>query len=56
MAHDDKIQMPSSMGGIVRYDSDSHSKFEIRPGTVVIITIAVIVIMIALNMSGLLGL
>ena len=41
---DDRIQMPSSGGGIVRYFDDYRSKIEFGPKVVVGIIIAVIVV------------
>lgn len=40
----ERIHMPQSGGGIVRYTDDSKSKIEIKPWTVVIMIIVVIVI------------
>lgn len=48
----DKIQMPSSMGGLVRYFDEYKSKLTIKPGSVIIITIAIIIIMIFLSAYG----
>jgi len=45
----DKIQMPSGMGGLVRYFDDYKSKIEFKPGHIIIITIVVIMIMIILH-------
>ncbi len=49
MARDDKISMPSSMGGIVRYFDDYKSKIELKPGHVVILVILVMVMEILLH-------
>ncbi len=46
---DDRIQMPSGMGGLVRYFEDYQSKIEFKPVWVVVIIIAVIVIEILLH-------
>ena len=48
----DKIQMPSGMGGLVRYFDEYRSKIEFKPGHIIIICIAVIIIMILLHMFG----
>ncbi|MBM3200403.1 preprotein translocase subunit Sec61beta [Candidatus Woesearchaeota archaeon] len=46
----DKIQMPSSGGGIVRYFDDYKSKIEFAPIVVVIAIIVIILLEIYLNM------
>ena len=48
----EKIQMTSSMGGLVRYFDEYKSKISIRPGHVVILAIVIIVIMILLHAYG----
>ncbi|MBS3109498.1 preprotein translocase subunit Sec61beta [Candidatus Woesearchaeota archaeon] len=52
MSKDNKIQMPSGMGGLVRYFDEYKSKLEISPGTVIILTILVAILMILLNAYG----
>ena len=52
MAKNDKVQMPSSMGGIVRYYDDYKSKIQIRPGHVVLLAILVMIIEILLHTFG----
>ena len=47
-----KIQMPSGMGGLVRYFDEYKSKITFKPGHVVVICIIVIIIMILLNAYG----
>ena len=49
---DDRIQMPSSMGGLVRYSEDSGSKLKFKPGHVIIICVVLIVIMVFLYSYG----
>ena len=39
----DKITMPTSTAGITRYFDDYKSKIEIKPGTVIILTIVVVI-------------
>lgn len=53
-----KVSMPSSMGGLVRYFDEYKSKFEIKPGHVIILIVVVIIIEIILHWkgAGLLGL
>ncbi|MBN1157386.1 preprotein translocase subunit Sec61beta [Candidatus Woesearchaeota archaeon] len=52
MAKDNKIQMPSGMGGIVRYFDDYKSKIEIKPGHVLVLIVLIIIIMLFLNTYG----
>jgi len=47
-----KIQMPSGMGGLVRYFDEYRSKIEFKPGHIVIMCIVVIIIMLILHMWG----
>lgn len=46
---DDRIQMPSGMGGLVRYFEDYKSKIEFKPVWVVVFIIGVILIEILLH-------
>ncbi len=55
MAQDNKIQMPSSMGGIVRYFDDYKSKIELKPGHVILLALLVMLIEILLHASSRLG-
>ena len=48
----DKVSMPSSMGGLVRYFDEYKSNISFRPGHVVILAIVIIVIMILLHAYG----
>ena len=48
----DKIQMPSGMGGLVRYFDEYRSKITLKPGHVVVLCIVVIIIMIILLAYG----
>ena len=48
----DKIQLPSGMGGLVRYYEEYKSKIEFRPGTVILFIILVILIEILLHVYG----
>lgn len=45
----DKISMPSSMGGLLRYFDESRSKIRLSPMVVVVICLTVIVLGIILN-------
>ena len=48
----DKISMPSGMGGLVRYFDEYHSKIKFKPGHVIIICVVLIVIMVFLYSYG----
>jgi len=48
----DRIQMPSGMGGLVRYFDEYKSKIEFKPGHIIILCIAIIIIMILLYSYG----
>ena len=48
----DRISMPSGMGGLVRYFDEYKSKIKFKPGHIVILSIVVIVIMIFLYSYG----
>ena len=48
----EKISMPQSGGGLVRYFDDYKSKFEISPMAVVYMIIAVIIIEILIHALG----
>ncbi len=48
----DKISMPSGMGGLVRYFDEYKSKIRIKPGHIIIMVIVVIMIMIFLYTYG----
>jgi preprotein translocase subunit Sec61beta len=47
-----KISMPSGMGGLVRYFDEYKSKIEFKPGHIIVLCIAVIVIMVFLYSYG----
>ena len=44
--------MPSSMGGLVSYGGDYHSKLTFKPAYVVVLCIVMMVIAILLHMYG----
>lgn len=48
MAKDNKIQMPSGFGGLMRYQDEYESKFNLTPVHVVMFIIIIIGIRIAL--------
>ena len=48
----DKVSMPSGMGGLVRYFEEYHSKIRLKPGHIIVLSIVIIVIMIVLYSYG----
>ena len=49
---DNKIRMPLSSGGLLRYSDESKSKIMIKPTVVVVMIVIVIVIEFILHTSG----
>jgi preprotein translocase subunit Sec61beta len=49
---DNKISMPSGMGGLVRYFDEYKSKFQFKPGHIIVIVVIVILIEILLHWQG----
>ena len=52
MSKPDKVQMPSTQGGLVRYFDDAQSKITIKPGHIIILVIIVILIEALLHLQG----
>jgi len=48
----DRISMPSGMGGLVRYFDEYKSKIEFKPGHIIVLCIVVMIIMIFLYNFG----
>lgn len=48
----DRVSMPSGIGGLVRYFDEYKSKIKLKPGHIVIMCILVIVIMLVLYNYG----
>ena len=48
----DKISMPSGMGGLVRYFDEYQSKIKFKPGHIIVLCVVVIVIMLFLYTYG----
>ncbi len=46
------MQMPSGMGGLVRYFDEYKSKIEFKPGHIIILCVVVIAIMVFLYTYG----
>ena len=47
-----KIQMPSGMGGLVRYFDEYKSKITFKPGHIIVLCVVVIIIMMILHLYG----
>jgi preprotein translocase subunit Sec61beta len=48
----DKISMPSGMGGLVRYFDEYKSNIKFKPGHILILCVLVIILMIFLHSYG----
>lgn len=48
----DKISMPSGIGGLVRYFDEYKSKIKFKPGHIIVLCVIVILIMIFLHSYG----
>lgn len=48
----ERIQMPSTSGGVVRYFDDYKSKVRIKPGYVVVLVLLVVVLSLLLHVFG----
>ena len=48
----EKMQMPSGMGGLVRYFDDYKSKIEFKPSLVVVMIVLIIIFEIILHKLG----
>ena len=53
---DNKIQMPQSSGGIVRYFDEFKSKIEFGPWTIIVIIMVIVILEIILHQTNLFGL
>ncbi len=52
MARDNRISMPSGIGGLTRYFDEYKSKIEFKPGHVIILIVVVIILEILLYSFG----
>ncbi|HJO01402.1 MAG: preprotein translocase subunit Sec61beta [Candidatus Woesearchaeota archaeon] len=52
MPQDNKIAMPSGMGGLMRYFDEYKSRIRIKPGHIIIMVVIVMAIMIFLYSYG----
>lgn len=48
----DRIQMPTSQGGLVRYFDEYKSKLSLKPVHVIILVVLVLILVILLNAFG----
>ena len=48
----DRISMPSGMGGLVRYFDEYKSKVKFKPGHIIVLSVVVIFIMLFLYTYG----
>jgi preprotein translocase subunit Sec61beta len=53
MSRDNKMQMPSGIGGLVRYFDEYKSKIQFKPGHIIVLVILVIIIVLILHTQGL---
>lgn len=52
MSKQNKVNLPSGMGGLTRYFDDYTSNIELKPGHVVILCIIIMVLVIFLHLQG----
>jgi len=52
MAKDNRINMPSTTGGLIRYFDDYKSKLVFKPGHIIILIIIIIILEIILKLKG----
>ena len=52
MAQDNKIRMPSSMGGLVNYSDEYTSKFMLKPEHVLILIGVITLVILLLHWQG----
>ncbi len=49
---DNKVQLPSGMGGLIRYSDKSTSNIQFKPGTVVLFILLIIILEVILHTWG----
>ena len=52
MARDNKIHMPSGIGGLVRYFDEYKSKIEFKPGHIIVLAAIIMILILALHSWG----
>ena len=50
MASDNKINMPSGYGGLMRYDEEYETKFALKPTHIIAFVVLIIVFRVALGL------
>lgn len=48
----DRVHLPSGMGGLVRYFDEYRSKIELKPGHIILFVILIVVIELVLHWQG----
>ncbi len=48
----DKVNMPSGSGGLMRYFDEYKSKIQIKPGLVVVFILVIIILVLILHLYG----
>lgn len=48
----DRIQMPSGIGGLVRYFDEYKSKIRFKPSHIIVIAVVIIIIVLILHAKG----
>ena len=48
----DRVQLPSGMGGLVRYFDEYRSRIELKPGHIILFVILIVVIEMVLHWQG----
>lgn len=49
---DNKVQLPSGMGGLVRYSDESQSRNQMKPGVVILFIVLILVAELILHTYG----
>jgi preprotein translocase subunit Sec61beta len=52
MPHDNRVTMPSGMGGLMRYFDEYKSRIRLKPGHIIVMVVVVIIIMVFLYTYG----
>ncbi len=52
MSNDNRMSMPGTFGGLMRYDDEYESKFKISPGQVIGFIIGLVIFVIILKIMG----
>lgn len=49
---DNRVQLPSGMGGLIRYSDESQSRNQIKPGVVILFIVLILVLELILHNYG----